>query len=453
MAVAPGYAISVLTVLGKSDHKIVPTQISPAPSGTTATHGSGGPAAIGAKTGVTPAAVPAQVLVRCADPDTGLASLLTGLAMLEQQGRIRLAVEIVPAPPPRQSGPWYLRDKARTHAEMIVDGQKSAYLDIHDSWEIDFDALSRHDLYFKRSLRSDVRLLAEGHKIQPLGLLSNVRGDGIDPHEITALRRLNPNPVARARARARRALNVAAARFGYGNRPNFSRLHARPTPGQHPRVLFMAGLWNPAMVPDSDPAKRAEFAAINAMRADCVRALRREFGPLFYGGVRHDDFSRANFADVLLPDAHAGDHREFILRAREHAICVTSMGLHGSNGWRLAEFVALSRAIVSEPLQYDVPGPFRADIHYLEYQTPQQCVEAATWLFAHVRERDEMMQSNWAIYQDWVRPDRLAGRLVELTRVAGTVAAEQEALPSSATTAADGARTYQVPMAPTSSGT
>ncbi len=429
----------------------MPTQTSPAPTGAAATQGSIDAGALAAKVDGTPSARPANVLLRCADPDTGLASILTGLAMLEEQGRIKLDVEMVPAPAPLRSGPWHLRNKARTNAELIVDGDRSAYLDIHDSWEIDFDALSRHDRYFKRSLRSDVRLLAEGHKIQPMGLLSPVRGDRMHRHEITALLRLNPGPVARAGALARLAVSVTAARFGYGNRPNFSRLHARPTLGQQPRVLFMAGLWDPAMVPDSEPAKRAEFVALNALRADCVRALRREFGALFYGGVRHDDFSRANFADVLLPNARAGDHREFIQRAREHAICVTSMGLHGSNGWRLAEFIALSRAIVSEPLSYDVPGPLRAGIHFLEYQTPRQCVEAVAWLVARAREREEMMQSNWAFYQDWVRPDRLAGRLVELTRAAGATPVAQDR--GRAPAIADGERTYQVPRAPTSSGT
>jgi hypothetical protein len=214
-----------------------------------------------------------------------------------------------------------------------------------------------------------------------------------------------------------------AARFDAGNRSNWSRMHAPPRPDQPPRVLLMGRLWNPDRVPQDQPDKREEWRRLNQMRADCIRALRRSFGARFYGGLLPDDFARRFAPDAILESGRQAAPQEFIRRVREHPVCVTSVGLHGSNGFRLAEFVALSRAIVTEPLRYRVPGEFTEGANYLEYTSPDECVERVARLFDHPDERQALMERNWAYYQQWLRPDRLALRLVALTWAARNRAA------------------------------
>jgi hypothetical protein len=84
------------------------------------------------------------------------------------------------------------------------------------------------------------------------------------------------------------------------------------------------------------------------------------------------------------------------------------MGLHGSNGWKLAEYVGLSRSIVSEPPEYAVPGTFAAPSHYLGFRSPESCVEQVSRLMDDVALRAAQMQANHDYYHRWMWPEAMA---------------------------------------------
>ena len=359
---------------------------------------------------------PAHCHVRLADEYTGLGTLLTGLAMLARRGRARLTWECVPRPPPLDTGAWHLRDKASSNGELVVDGRHRAFIEIHDSFEIDESALASCDVYFKRSLQAAALSPTALAKVRALGLVNYVHPDGIDLQQLRRLLQY-PMPLAsRVAALARVAAATAAGMLGRGGRPTLSLISGPPTRTREPHVLFMAGLWDPSLVPDAAPEKIAEFEAVNEMRAECVRVLRREFGARFRGGVQHSGFARAHFPDVLLEDGTEGGKRAFLERVRRTPICVTTTGLHGSNGWKLVEYVGLSRAIVSEPLRYVVPGDFAAGRNYLPFTTPAECAEQVERLMTRHDEREALMEANQRYADEWMRPDRLAWRVIQAAR-------------------------------------
>lgn len=86
---------------------------------------------------------------------------------------------------------------------------------------------------------------------------------------------------------------------------------------------------------------------------------------------------------------------------------MATTGLHGSIGWKLAEYVAFSKAIVSEQLIYDVPGPFAAGRNYIEFTSPEECLNGALRLIEDMALRKQVMQSNADYYRDYLRPDAL----------------------------------------------
>ena len=347
-------------------------------------------------------------------------SVLSGFAMLARAGEIRLEFELRPIEPPRATLPWHIRDKACVHLELEVEGGGSAAIDPHDSWEIDQGLLARHSLYFKRSLLPDLLLLPGGDRLRTLGLVNDVRTDFANPWELRRELSGAGSLAERTRIMGRWLMCAAGAdRIGLVQRSAWSRMHGPPTPGQAPRVLLMAGLWDPNLIPADAPDKREEWNRLNRQRVECIRALRREFGTRFHGGVKPSEFARRNFPDVVLDAPGATAQPEFLLQVREHPICVTSTGLHGSNGGRLAEFVAFSRAIVTEPLRYRVQGDFAAGSHYLEYQNPDECVAQVARLFDDATARESMMQRNHDYYVQWSHPERLARRIVALTAAAG----------------------------------
>ena len=359
---------------------------------------------------------PAHCHVRLADEYTGLGTLLTGLAMLAGRGRARLTWECVPRPAPLDTGAWHLRDKAASNAELVVDGRHQVFIDIHDSFEIDEPALARCDVYFKRSLQAAALSATALAKVRALGLVNYVHPDGIDLQQLRRLLQYRMTPATRVAALARVAAATAAGMLGRGGRPTLSLISGAPTRTREPQVLFMAGLWDPSLVPDAAPEKIAEFEAVNEMRAECIRVLRREFGARFHGGVQHSEFARAHFPDVLLGNGAQGGKRAFLERVRRTPICVTTTGLHGSNGWKLVEYVGLSRAIVSEPLRYVVAGDFVAGRHYLAFTTPAECAAQVERLMTRHDEREAMMEANQRYADEWMRPDRLAWRVIQAAR-------------------------------------
>jgi hypothetical protein len=339
---------------------------------------------------------------------------MTGLAMLANAGRLRLTQEVLPCPPVLRHGPWHLRDKARAGVELALDGRRSACVDTHDSWEIDRHAYATHDLYFKRSLDLQ-RFPAHAYpKMAPLGLVTDIRSDGLDAWEAQRILALPVPARRRAAMLLRFVTHTAASLLECGPRPSLSLMHSAPRTTQAPRVLFMAGAWDPARVPAEAPEKAAEFEAINETRAACVRLLRREFGDRFFGGILHSEFARRRYADVLLPEARAASKRRYLRRVREYPICIATMGLHGSNGWKLAEYVGHSRAIVTERLRYAVPGGFSSPENYLDFGTPEQCVEQVSRLMQDPSLRAAQMRANHDYYRAWMRPDALAARILDV---------------------------------------
>ena len=66
-----------------------------------------------------------------------------------------------------------------------------------------------------------------------------------------------------------------------------------------------------------------------------------------------------------------------------------------------------SKAIVTEPLMYRVPGCFAPERNYLEFSTPESRVECVTRLFKDYQLRCQLMINNFRYYHSYVRPDFL----------------------------------------------
>lgn len=351
-----------------------------------------------------------HVVLRYLDP--GSAGLMAGLVLLHRAGELRLTQAAETTPPTAPDAPWHIRNKEESSLQLFVDG-RSAYVDIHDSWEIEPREYQRFDVYFKRSYDPVRFPPADYPKLRPLGLVKDVRLDGFDTWEARRILAQKVPAKQRAAELLRHLTYCAATLVDRGPRPNISLMESAPEPAAEPRVLFMAGVWDPAEVPESEPGKRREFEAINVMRAECVRHLRRAFGPRFFGGIQHTAFARRECPDVLLPDARLASKRAYIRRVRHYPVCIATTGLHGSNGWKLAEYVGFSRAIVSERLHYAVPGEFRAPANYLEFDDAASCVEQVGRLLDDAALRAAQMQENWAYYTRWMRPDALARYVVD----------------------------------------
>lgn len=290
----------------------------------------------------------------------------------------------------------------RVQIQADIDGRRVAY----DTYDDGRDGLSvsaaeqaGFDFYFKRSF-DPVRHgdAASRCVVGPLGLNYLVSPDGArlrDKLSLRDARRLKGRFAGRAR--------------------RIRTFESPPLPDPDPHVLFMARAWNPQHLSDESVAR--DWVALNDARAEYIRSARREFGRRFYGGLFPDDFARRFYGDCLLASASAGSQRAFLGKLRQSSICIATTGLFGSIGWKMAEYLAASKAVLSEPLKYGLPGGFAPEINYLEFSSPRELCEAVERLLSDATLRNEQMRANWEYYQRWVRPDAQVLRTIEAVLV------------------------------------
>jgi hypothetical protein len=187
---------------------------------------------------------------------------------------------------------------------------------------------------------------------------------------------------------------------------------AEPRVARDPRAMLLTRVWAPG--PGGEDAEHRK--AINDQRAECVRLLRAELGPRFTGGLAPSPLALEQYRECVAPEA-VTRKRAFLSLVKQHDVCVASMGLRGSNGWRLAEYVAASRAIATEELQRAVPGGFGSPTNYAEFRSPEDCVAAVVALMEDSERRLRMMEANQAYYRYWVRPDAIVRRSLEAADV------------------------------------
>jgi len=342
---------------------------------------------------------------------THLQQVYAGFLILHRSGRVRLSQRVVHERAPR-TGPQHLREAPDYQLRVTLDGSIALNYDVHDSWEIDEERLAGVDMYFKRSyapervssLRPELRA-----KVRPLGLNYAVFPDGVDPFGFARGLRL-----ARGAHRVVEAARAIGLTDAFAFTPRVSAMSAPPDHERALRVLFMVRSFDPHDVPDRSDEKIDERLAINEARAECIRALRSELGERFYGGFVHTPHAVRHYPQLLVPEASRGTKGRYIDLLRSFPICVATTGIHGSIGWKFAEYVAFSKAIVSEPLRYQATGDLAAGRNYLEFSSVDECVASIARLIQDRELCSHLMANNAAYYQRYLRPDALVWNTIEV---------------------------------------
>jgi hypothetical protein len=343
--------------------------------------------------------------------------LLGSLAAMARSGQIRLDQQMMPMPPNRADGPAHLRDKQSWAIELEVDEGVRAYLDVHEGREIDEAAAARSTIYFKRCLDPSFVPAALRDKVVPYGLSMDLVGDHIDRYELSRQLHLQAGAGTRLKGLAKLMLRPARRLAGSPVSLTVADFAASPQPpaafGPDARVLFLTRLFDPrgAMDPAAELI-RADYEAMNALRIGCIRALRRELGASFLGGVAASDYARAVCPDLIVGDDVVARHN-FAKLLHEYPIAVTTAGPRRSHGFKIAEYLAAARAIVAERITVQLPGPFAEKTNYLGFATPDECVAQVLALRANPAAASRQSRANWTYFHEWVEPGAHARRILE----------------------------------------
>ena len=329
-----------------------------------------------------------------------VARLITSFHLLEKDGLIKLQLI-------ENNG--NMRKMPSTQMIEAEAAGKTIAFDMGDRWLLcqaeNHDYLRRVDAYFARdySAREDIvtpYVFLEDPKVMPFGFnyFSSYYG----------------NPVTKPSA------VIPSMKYSLRHLCGVSRCLSPQYIEQVPdfkrsdiRILFMARLWDPSTKrPDpsmSDEQYRyrqymvEEWESINQTRIAVMRALKKYFGQSFFGGMFRDALSERLCPDLVLPTKMVRK-KAYLDRMKKSDICIGTMGLHKSIGWKMGEYIAASRAIVAEPLEYVVPGNFEEGRNYLPFQSAESCCEQVAALLADPNRLYQMKQANHQYYLDYLEP-------------------------------------------------
>ena len=307
-------------------------------------------------------------------------SIWAGLTELARRGEIELACRDCRVP--ADAGVWLVvRD--------IASGERRTVL-------VDVGDPAGQNAPMRAALADSVwKRSYQGGTGRPLGLVAGMRSG----HE--SLARYAVRSVATAAGR-RSVSDVRRAVSGVADARRTLRLDRYGQVGERTdTVLYQVTAWDPAASTAS-----AEREAINESRAAVIRALREAFGDRFVGGFVDTSFAREHHPDLVSKEASVRGH--YVSLMQSCGVAVSTVGLHGSNPWKMAEYLATGCAIVSEPLRGALPEPVDAAVRWFE--SPDECVRRCEELLADPAARAGAQLAARRHWHEYTRPDRLVAR-------------------------------------------
>ena len=260
--------------------------------------------------------------------------------------------------------------------------------------------LEQCDVYFKRSFSQERNAeLFPGlqQKMYPLGFNYHVTCSGNPINEPLWKHFLKP------------LLGKAPERYFT---PEVFEGKARWEPEKPVKILFLTRLWDDHE-PGFSPEENAERTYINQMRIDIIRNLRQQYGNAFVGGLNDNALSRQWAPDLIMPSRYT-ERRKYLQLLHSSDICVGTMGLFESIGWKTAEYVAAAKGIVNERFHFSVPGGYTEGEHYLSFETAQECLAGIQQLAEDPERLFAMKKANEIYYQSYLKPEILVKNSLDL---------------------------------------
>ena len=280
-------------------------------------------------------------------------------------------------------------------ATFLLEAEgRRMFLDYNDRYELD-PAGADADVYAKRSLRPE----AVTARVLPLGFHFNY---SFELHHLLAHRGFLS---LKNRTEILRCVDFTG-RTGWSH---FERRvhHLFTPPVDHGgRVIFYVRLWEPAR--NRDPEEQERRRKMNLVRVEAVRALRKLENTA--AGIIPDDFAHGMCPDLLL-SPHQTTSKAYGAELRRADIGVANEGLRGSPGWKIGEYVAGGKAVLSNTIESVIPG-FEVGTNYLRFDDPREIPDLVRALRKDGSYR-AMQAANWQYTVEHLHPDRYLPRILE----------------------------------------
>ena len=292
----------------------------------------------------------------------------------------------------------------------LADGYQSIHrLDLFDK------AIEDIDFYFKRSYDPNIHTNHKyGYKVKPLGLNYHVTCKNNPIYKFSS--------ANKGIKKIKDFIKYNKSQKSYYNNIKYYNFESENHFDSY-NVMFFVRLWDSNILSLDNLLKSYSYLTYNeinqlydkwkyqmdyvtSQRIDLVNGLKKELGDKFIGGLEDNEIARKLCPELISKNKYT-DKFQFMNMTKSNNICIASVGLHDSIGWKFGEYVAAGKAIVTDPLKYVLPGDFKEDKNYKCYSNIDECINKVKILLSDIDEVHRMEENNIKYYKKYVRPDNL----------------------------------------------
>lgn len=174
--------------------------------------------------------------------------------------------------------------------------------------------------------------------------------------------------------------------------------YANNIPSEDNYIFFLSTLWH------SDDYNKNDNG-VNLRRAHFIRACKSISNCYYEGGLLGGNFSSNElFSDVVTMQSVA--FSDWIEKTKRSALVFNTPAFWDCHGWKLGEYLALGKCIVSTKLSNDLPYPLEhgVNIHFVE-DTEKSMREAIEYILAHPDYRHKLEQGAKEYWEKYGTPE------------------------------------------------
>ena len=161
-------------------------------------------------------------------------------------------------------------------------------------------------------------------------------------------------------------------------------------------VFLVSTLW------PHDNCKKTTNPLRLAFMKTCINNPEVEFEGGFYvmGGDAPEEFRELSFTKMV-------PKQEYLKKIKRSVVVFNTPAVHDCHGWKLGEYLAMGKCIISTPISNRLPAELIDHKHIFVVNNPDEMKDAVTILLNDKKFREEMSLNSYDYYTKYVEPSAL----------------------------------------------
>jgi hypothetical protein len=164
-------------------------------------------------------------------------------------------------------------------------------------------------------------------------------------------------------------------------------------------VFFISSLWNKS--PDVFTDYNNDIESVNNWRIQYIRCVKNNSDLTYEGGL-FGNHVPTGCNDLIF--THFVPTADYIRKTKESLFVFNTPAVWGCHGWKLGEFLAMGKAIISTPLKNDLPAPLTHGENIHIVKTISELKEAVDLLSTDSEYRKKLEVGASEYFKRWCAP-------------------------------------------------